>query len=246
MKQPNRKTSEILEATGASVRPGQLFQEKQFYIADFGASPDASPLQNTEAFQTAIKEAALSGGGTVVVLAGHYLVYTILLKSNVNLYLEEGAVVAAARTDIVHSYEKQTGEGGNYAEPEVNPYLGLQDHGHSYFANSLLYGADLENIMIYGKGLFTGGRFSEDSPLLEYVLQGGDPEEPADRLSPGHKGEWFGNKGLALVRCKNIVLKDFSFTIGGHFAIITEGCENLYVDNVLVDTTRDALQFPDG
>ena len=243
MKQPNRKTSEILEATGASVRPGQLFQEKQFYIADFGASPDASPLQNTEAFQTAIKEAALSGGGTVVVPAGHYLVYTILLKSNVNLYLEEGAVVAAARTDIVHSYEKQTGEGGNYAEPEVNPYLGLQDHGHSYFANSLLYGADLENIMIYGKGLFTGGRFSEDSSLLEYVLQGGDPEEPADRLSPGHKGEWFGNKGLALVRCKNIVLKDFSFTIGGHFAIITEGCENLYVDNVLVDTTRDAFDI---
>lgn len=243
MKQPNRKTSEILEATGASVRPGQLFQEKQFYIADFGASPDASPLQNTEAFQSAIKEAALSGGGTVVVPAGHYLVYTILLKSNVNLYLEEGAVVAAARTDIVHSYEKQTGEGGNYAEPEVNPYLGLQDHGHSYFANSLLYGADLENIMIYGKGLFTGGRFSEDSSLLEYVLQGGDPEEPADRLSPGHKGEWFGNKGLALVRCKNIVLKDFSFTIGGHFAIITEGCENLYVDNVLVDTTRDAFDI---
>lgn len=96
------------------MRPGQLFQEKQFYIADFGASPDASPLQNTEAFQTAIKEAALSGGGTVVVPAGHYLVYTILLKSNVNLYLEEGAVVAAARTDIVHSYEKQTGEGGNH------------------------------------------------------------------------------------------------------------------------------------
>ena len=57
----------------------------------------------------------------------------------------------------------------------------IQDHGHSYFSNSLIYGSDLENIMISGRGLITGGRFDEKSGILEHVLQGGDPQEPMSR-----------------------------------------------------------------
>ncbi len=222
----------IPEASGASIRPSHLSKSALFPVTDFGADPENSPVQNTKAFNSAICEAARKGG-TVLIPAGTFYVYTILLKSNVNLYLEEGAVIAAAEADPP----------GGCAEPEINPYLGLQDHGHSYFANSLVYGADLENIMIYGKGLFTGGRFDSESGVLEYILQGGDPREPENREARGHRGEWFGNKGIALVRCKNIVFEDFSVTIGGHFAIIAEGCENLYVNRVLVDTTRDAFDI---
>jgi len=242
-------SNQILEATGASIRPQMLKKNDFFPITDFGASPEAEPAVNTKAINDAIQKASAAGGGTVVIPAGTFLIYTILLQSNVNLLLEEGAVAAAARTDIRLFYEDrllyeiQKGEGGNYEEPEVNPYAGVQDHGHSYFANSLVYGADLENVMIYGKGLFTGGRFEEKTGILEYVLQGGDPGEPLHRSGRGHQGEWFGNKGIALVRCKNVVLEGFSFTIGGHFAIITEGCQNLYVENVLIDTTRDAFDI---
>ena len=232
----------IPEATGASIRSGDLIKETVFPITDFGASVTAPPADNTRAINAAI-DAAAEQGGTVLIPKGTFYTYTILLQSNVNLYLEEGAIIAAAKTDIIHFYAKQEGEGGNYEEPEVNLYAGIQDHGHSYFANSLVYGADLENIMIYGKGLFTGGRFQEENGILEYVLQGGDPPEPSFRNQNGHAGEWFGNKGIALVRCKNIVLEDFSFTIGGHFAIIAEGCENLYVNHVLIDTTRDAFDI---
>lgn len=235
-------TYNIREATGATIRPENLLKNKFFPITDFGAAQSADATQNTVAINKAIAAAATEGG-TVVFPKGTFYTYTIHLESNVNLYLEEGAIVAAAKTDILRSYEKQIGEGGNYEEPEVNPYLGLQDHGHSYFANSLVYGVDLENIMIYGKGLFTGGRFNTEIGILEYVLQGGDPAEPTSREMKGHRGEWFGNKGIALVRCKNIVFEDFSITIGGHFAIITEGCENLYVNRVLVDTTRDAFDI---
>lgn len=234
-------TYNIKEATGADLRPEELMKQTIYPITDFGASVDASPVRNTLAVNRAIQTAAAEGG-TVLIPRGTYSVYTILLASNVNLYLEEGAVLAAAKTDIRHSYQKQEGEGGNYEEPEVNTYAGIQDHGHTYFANSLVYGADLENVMIYGKGLFTGGRFGEDG-ILEYVLQGGDPAEPGDREAKGHQGEWFGNKGIALVRCKNVVLTDFSVTIGGHFAIIAEGCENLYAEHLLVDTTRDAFDI---
>ena len=71
-------------------------------------------------------------------------------------------MIRAARTDIKHSYVNQDGEGGNYLEPEVNRFAGLQDHGHSYFANSLFYGADLCDIMISGDGLIDGSSWNEE------------------------------------------------------------------------------------
>lgn len=231
----------IPQATGAAIRPYMLEQNYYLQITDFGASPSAAPADNTRAINTAIHAAADAGGGTVVFPAGTFYVYTILLQSNVNLFLEEGAILSAAPPNT--QTDTQTGAYDNYCEPEVNPYLGIQDHGHSYFANSLLYGADLENIMIYGKGLFTGGRFDAESGILEYVLQGGDPAEPHSRDEHGHQGTWFGNKGLAFLRCKNLVLKDFSVTIGGHFAIIATGCENVWAEKILLDTTRDAFDI---
>lgn len=233
---------DIPRATGASLCPEAFRRERLFPVTAFGASPESSPEVNTRGINNAIL-AASREGGTVFVPKGTFRTYTICLKSNINLCLEKGAVIAAAKTDIVHSHEKQSGEGGNYLEPEVNPYAGLQDHGHSYFANSLVYGADLENIMICGEGLFTGGRTDPETGIPEYVLQGADPSEPENREAPGHRGEWFGNKGIALVRCRNIILRDFSFTIGGHFAVIAQGCENLYVQHILIDTTRDAFDI---
>lgn len=233
----------IKEATGASVRPEQLFFEQKIYAAQIGVSKEKTPVENTRLINEAIKKASDLGGATVVLPAEELRVYTIKMQSNVNLYLEKGTVLRAARTDISHSYVSQRGEGGNYDEPEVNRYIGLQDHGHTYFANSLIYGTDIENIMISGEGLIDGSspESEQENACREFVLLGGDPFEPEKRSGRGHRGEWFGNKGIALVRCRHVVLKDFSIVIGGHFAIIAEGVEDLYTDGILVDTNRDAF-----
>lgn len=240
--------SGIIAATGAAVTEKELLRERRYNIRDFGAMPEEAGekshcLENTAAVNAAVEKAAADGGGTVVVPEGEYKIYTVFLKSNVNLYLSKGSILRAARTDITNSYEKQTGEGGNYGEPEVNRYAGLQDHGHTYFANSLIYGADLENVMICGSGLIDGSCYDEESGYRQYVLMGGDPWDNPMRSEKGHTGEWFGNKAIALVRCRNVVLKDFSLVIGGHFAIIAEGVINMLIEDVLVDTTRDALDI---
>ena len=233
----------IKEATGATITAEELLKENLLYdIRDYGAAEDEEPIENTMAINRAILEAYQIGGGTVVIPKGEYKCYTVLLRSNVNLYLSEGAVLRAARTDIKNSYEKQEGEGGNYLEPEVNLYAGLQDHGHSYFANSLIYAADADNIMIYGSGRIDGSYY-DDNGYLRYALMGGDPFDSKYRNEPGHNGEWFGNKAIAFLRCRNVVFKDFSLVIGGHFAIIAEGVTNMLTENILVDTTRDAFDI---
>lgn len=233
----------VREATGAVIRRENLSKEKEYDIRNFGAAAGGKPVSNTQAINRAIEEAAAAGGGTVVVPEGEFKTYTVVLKSNVNLKLEKGAVLRAARTDIKNSYEKQKGEGGNYLEPEVNLYAGIQDHGHSYFANSLIYADHQENIMIYGEGLIDGSYIEEETGYRRYTLQGGDPFDQPLRNEKGHTGEWFGNKGIALVHCKNIILADFSFVIGGHFAIIAEGVRNMRAEHILVDTTRDAFDI---
>ncbi len=108
---------------------------------------------DTDAINKAIEAAAAAGGGTVVFPAGTYLSYSIRLKSNIALYLDQGATLLAASPD------------GNvgYDAPETAADNNYQDFGHSHWHNSLIWGENLENIsilgpgVIYGKGLTRGG-----------------------------------------------------------------------------------------
>lgn len=231
---------QVTEATGCPFNESYLLkEERKFDIRDFGAATQHSAAANTNAINSAIQKAA-QHGGTVIIPNGDFRVYTIHLMSGVNIYLSEGSILHAAKTDIKHSYELQIGEGGNYEEPEVNLYVGLQDHGHTYFANSLLYGVDIHDVMIYGPGLIDGSALN-DKGELDNVLMGGDPLEPVKRNEAGHQGEWFGNKAIALMRCDNVALCDFSIVAGGHFAIIATCVKNMFVNHILLDTNRDAF-----
>ncbi len=76
----------LISVTFASVA------ETRFNIIDFGAKGDNQTL-NTEFIQSAIDKCHENGGGTVVVPPGQFLSASILLKSNVTLFLEPGAVL---------------------------------------------------------------------------------------------------------------------------------------------------------
>ncbi len=80
----------VKEATGCRVTEESLKKSTKLYITDFGASPENDPVRNTKAIGEAIQRASRMGGAEVVVPAGDFRVYTIHMKSHVNLYLSEG------------------------------------------------------------------------------------------------------------------------------------------------------------
>lgn len=69
-----------------------VFPDYSRSITEFGAVADGITL-NTEAFDKAIKAVAEKGGGKVIVPAGLWLTGPIVLQSNINLYLEENALI---------------------------------------------------------------------------------------------------------------------------------------------------------
>ena len=139
-----------------SLLTGCLYMQAAIYnVRDFGAKADGKAI-DSPAINRAIEAAAQEGGGTVYLPAGEYACYSIRLKSNIHLYLEQGARIIAAFPEKDKGYDM--------AEPnEHNKY---QDFGHSHWKNSLIWGIGLENITISGPGLIYGkGLTREESRL---------------------------------------------------------------------------------
>ncbi len=65
---------------------------KDYNIVEYGAKNDTTVL-STAAVQQAIDRCGEAGGGRVVVPAGNYKIGTLVMRSHVNLYLEQGATL---------------------------------------------------------------------------------------------------------------------------------------------------------
>jgi len=199
---------------------------KHDYAVDvraFGVSGDGATL-DTPAINRAIDTAAASGGGTVHFGAGQYLCYSIRLKSNVALHLDQGAVIIAADPP-------PEGQPGGYDEPEpVQPWEAYQDYGHNHWRNSLMWGENLHDISIYGPGRIWG----------RGLMRNNDPksQNPANRRISG-----VGNKSISLKNCRNVELRSFQILQGGWFGILATAVDNLLIDGLTIDTNRDGMDI---
>lgn len=112
-----------------------IYPDRDFKITDFGAVPGGE-VDNTKAIAAAIDACNKAGGGRVVVPAGIWLTGPVHFKSNVNLCLEENAVLSF------------TDNPEDYLPAVMTSWEGLECYNYS----PLLYAFECENVAISGKG----------------------------------------------------------------------------------------------
>ena len=115
-------------------------QAQTFNILDYGAVKDTGAL-STIAINKAVEACYQAGGGTVLVPSGHYRSGTIVLKDNVTLYLERGAILYASTS---HQ---------DFPRRQQPAYRSQKDPGGWY---ALIYAEGATNIGIGGKGTIDG------------------------------------------------------------------------------------------
>jgi polygalacturonase/lysophospholipase L1-like esterase len=250
---------------GVSAPAGEIYRDLEFEmpqviepliplnsvsITDFGAVGDGMTL-NTEAFRKAIETISSKGGGTVIIPRGMWLTGPILLRSNIRLHTDEGALVIFSPDKSLYPLIETSFEGYNTVR-----------------CMSPIYGKDLENIAFTGKGIWdgsgeawrpvkrdkvpppqwkdiisSGGVMSDDGktwfPSLSYkkaqeisdmnVPQGtkslADFQEIKDFLRPVM---------VSLVNCRRILIDGSTFQNSPAWCLHPLMCEDLTVRNITV------------
>lgn len=114
------------------------FKDKDYFVTDFGAKGDGKFI-NTEAINLAVSKCSEEGGGRVVVTRGIWFSGPIILKSNVEFHLEDGAVILFS--------------------PNFDDYELIYTSWEGFFTYrciSPIYAKDCENIAITGRGVIDG------------------------------------------------------------------------------------------
>lgn len=211
-------------------------------VTTHGARGDGQAI-DSPAINAAIRAAAARGGGVVAVPAGRYLCFSIRLLDNITLALSPGAVIEGADPDT---------HGAHYDPPENYMEQQFQDFGITHVHNSLIYADGANNIAVVGRGLVHGLGLDREGPgdhwwrrdhFQSAKTLGISPRELAMRDPKEAAQVGRANKTFGFMRCRGVVLSDFTILQAGHFGIIAHGCSNMRIDGVVIDTDRDGIDI---
>jgi len=128
----------LLPTIAPAILSGQRAARPEYLVSKFGALGDGR-TPDTEPIQKAIDACTTEGGGTVRLPAGRYLSGSFLLKNNVTLHLDEGAVLLGSTNPgdyrSFDSFREGTGNELGYA---------------------FISAVDVSNVAITGKGVIDG------------------------------------------------------------------------------------------
>ena len=222
--------------------------DRDVNLKDFGAVGDGKTLC-TEAFAKAIDNLSGKGGGRLIVPRGIWHTGPIVLKSNINLHLEKGAVILFA------------------ADESLYPLISTSFEGlETRRCQSPLSANGATNIAITGKGAIDGnGQYWRplkrakvtDAQWKTFTGKGGVFKNsnlwfPSEGYAKGDAGadmnvptniksedDWNSIKRflrpvmVSLVNCKNVLLQGVIFQNSPAWNIHPLMCENIIIDDVL-------------
>jgi hypothetical protein len=209
-----------------------VFPDQTFDIRDFGAiqMDEDREFKNTDVIHRAIDAAYRAGGGKVLIPKGNWLTGPIHLMSNINLYIEEGAVV--------------------YFSTVKEDYLPIVRQRHegveAYNYSPLVYAYELKNVAVTGKGRLDA---QGEHWWRWYREHGAPPRAIASRvpLSRRDFGKGSGMEGMrpnfvVFWKCENILVEGITLDDSPMWNV-----HLIYSKNAIVrDVTINSLDAPNG
>ena len=202
----------------------------QYDVKTYGAKGDGVTL-DTRFIQNAIDEAHNNGGGVVEISTGTYKIGTLILRDNINLHLQAGAVLLGSPdykdyTEIIHKFDSRTN--GLYAK---------------YF---MIFAEGAKNISITGTGTIYGNgveNFQVTRPqnLRPYMIRLVDCQNISiNDVFLLESANWT----LHLLGCKDVNIDGIVIETtadGNRDGLDIDACQRVTVANSRIATTDDAI-----
>ncbi len=201
------------------------FPDRQVVISTSDVSSDG---KITPAINDKIAELSKKGGGTVVVPAGHWKSGRITLQSNINLQVEDGAVI------------EFSGSIDDYQPAVYTRHEGIEVMG----AGAFIYANKAKNIALTGKGMIMGPPM--DSPMRKLpngnsVVENDVPYTMpvAERICDGYEGRTFYRpKAFSPINCKNVLVEGVTFKQSVLWNVNPVYCENVIIRGITVNSVN--------
>ena len=200
-------------------------QAADYNILDFGAKADTAVLSTT-ALQQAIDCCSEAGGGRVFIPTGNYKTGSLILKSNVHLYIEQGATLYGS-TDI-RDYQ-----------PMKSDYVSLRTQTTTI---QLIYADRVHNVVIDGQGrAFPKKSWNDEGitrPHLIRFIQSSDIT--IRNITLRNSGCWMQHY-LACDRLHIDGIKVFNRNNYNNDALDLDGCHDVIVRGMMADSDDDGI-----
>ena len=206
-------------------------EARDYNIVAYGAKADTTVL-STKAVQQAIDDCAKAGGGRVLVPTGQYKIGSIVLKSDVHLYLEQGATLYGS-TDLK-----------DYL-PMKSDYISLRTQTSTI---QLIYADKVKNVVIDGFGTIDGrGRafkkltWNDEGITRPHLIRFIQSQDIIIKdVTLKNSGCWMQHY-LACDRVRIDGIKVFNRNNYNNDALDIDGCHEVIVRGVMADSDDDGI-----
>lgn len=233
----------LKEEVGAKMLPATIvpvvapfktikFEKPKFPMDSVKLELSAEKI-NTQTIQAAINKLSAKGGGTVVIPEGKWWTGRIELKSNINLHLKAGAVLAFS------------GEIKDFLPVVFTRIEGIEVMS----LGACIYANGANNIGITGSGKLIGPANGSirNSILTKDVIENVIDYKTAvtERIVDGQRQPWiFPPMFISPINCKKVFIEGLSLENTAFWNIVPIYCDNVIIRGVTVNSV--GIQRGDG